>query len=364
VPRASREALATLPVEALRLEPEDILLLKRLGLRRIGQLYDIPRAALARRFRELAGRAGHACGRTDRAVAVLTRLDQARGHVPEPVEPLVAPAVYSVRRAFSDPLISAEGIEAEVAVLVAELCTHLEAADCGARSVRLCFYRADGTCAEARAGTSNPCREPAHMLGLLSEKVAAVDAGFGIDVVTLEAVHVEPLGRSQTALSDLVQRSRADSAALIDRLSNRLGAERVMRLVACESHIPERAQRLVPAMASRARPHRSSPPSPVLRPPLLLPRPEPISVLAEVPEGPPARFTWRHVSHRIVKAEGPERIAPEWWCELGAASPARPRDYYRIEDMHGGRYCVFREGLFGRDTDETPPQWFMHGVFG
>ena len=147
--------------------------------------------------------------------------------------------------------------------------------------------------------------------------------------------------------------------------------------------------------------HRRKPP----RPPLLFASPEPLTVLAEIPEGPPARFTWRHVSRRVVKAEGPERIAPEWWRALrgSSSSPskgeggdgqrpspggghpctsrafgadplpgpppfrgreqARPRDYYRIEDEDGHRYWVFREGLY-QESGLGSPGWFLHGVFG
>ena len=93
-------------------------------------------------------------------------------------------------------------------------------------------------------------------------------------------------------------------------------------------------------------------------------------MLAEIPEGPPARFTWRRVTRRVVKSEGPERIAPEWWRGFAAARAAshkgrtaRPRDYYRIEDEDGHRYWVFREGLY-QESEFGPPCWYLHGVFG
>jgi protein ImuB len=89
--------------------------------------------------------------------------------------------------------------------------------------------------------------------------------------------------------------------------------------------------------------------------------PEPIRVVAEVPEGPPARFIWRRVERRVVRFQGPQRIAPEWWREIGTKT-SRTRDYYRIEDEGGTGYWVYREGLYGRD--EEPPTWFLHGLFG
>jgi protein ImuB len=101
------------------------------------------------------------------------------------------------------------------------------------------------------------------------------------------------------------------------------------------------------------------------RPSFLLSAPEPIAVIAEVPEGPPARFTWRRVERRVARAQGPERIAPEWWREIGRGTDTkmgRTRDYYRLEDEGGTGYWVFREGLYGRDEEQ--PAWFLHGLFG
>ena len=107
----------------------------------------------------------------------------------------------------------------------------------------------------------------------------------------------------------------------------------------------------------------------------MLTRPERIAVVAEVPDGPPARFTWRRVERRIARAEGPERIAPEWWRHLRTKdtptqNPARPRDYFTIEDEQGAAYWVFRHGLYGGgdedgcdDGHDDGPRWFLHGLF-
>ena len=90
--------------------------------------------------------------------------------------------------------------------------------------------------------------------------------------------------------------------------------------------------------------------------------------MAAVPDGPPVRFPWRRVARHVARAEGPERIAPEWW----RGAPARSRDYYVIEDAAGRRYWLFREGLYGREDvepdaegvlRERPPSWWLHGVF-
>jgi protein ImuB len=341
--------LAPLPIEALRLAPETVLLLKRLGLRRIGELYRMPRAALQRRFRSAKG-----------AEAVLTRLDQALGVRAEPRRPLAEPPALYVQRSWPDPLISAEQLEAETAVLARELCTHLSARGLGARRLCLSLYRADGTVAEVRAGLSAPSWVPEHMTALLGEKLSAIDAGFGIDVMVLAAVQAEKPGAQQGALAPRLQGARTDAAQLVDRLANRLGPGRVRRIEPRASHIPERAEVHVAALA---RPHAASWPaaSGPTRPSLLLDNPEPIRVVAEVPEGPPASFVWRRVERRIVRAQGPQRVAPEWWDEI-AAKKTGTRDYYRVEDEGGAGYWVYREGIYGRD--EELPRWFMHGLFG
>jgi protein ImuB len=341
-------ALAPLPVEALRLTQDTTVLLKRLGLKRIGQLYDLPRANLERRF--------HA---RDAAEAVLLRLDQALGRRVEKFRPLLTPPCHSVRHAFADPLISHEGFIATLSQLAEELCAALARAGEGARRIALYVWRAEGSRAELQAGLSAPSREPAHLLRLLTDKASELDMGFGVDVMLLAARSTEPLTAAQTSLAQT--HAENSPQELIDRLSNRLGNRTVYRLHPRQSHIPERAQTALPAMQTPPLWAEGAPDKP-FRPPLLLTTPEPLSVMAEVPEGPPIRFTWRRVTRRVVKAEGPERICPEWW--LAFTRSGRPRDYYRIEDEEGRRYWVFREGLYQSQAEDGAPDWYLHGVFG
>jgi protein ImuB len=102
---------------------------------------------------------------------------------------------------------------------------------------------------------------------------------------------------------------------------------------------------------------------PPLRPLFLFDPPQRIETIAEVPDGPPRRFSWNGTTHEVLRSEGPERIASEWWRRLGGEWPGRgglTRDYYRIEDRGGGRYWVFRHGLY---SEQPQPGWYIHGLF-
>ncbi|MFY0611976.1 MAG: DNA polymerase Y family protein [Hyphomicrobiaceae bacterium] len=401
-PGGVRTALAELPVEGLQLTGELVLLLRRLGLKRIGQFYDLPRVALARRFRAAApktikrrkrhrGFVKPAATYNGWAETLIMRLDQALGDLREPARGIVEPPVYRVQRAYAEPLISHDGVLAALDDLAAQLCATLEARDEGARALAIAFYRADGTVANVTVRTSRPARAAGHIAELFEARLENLDVGLGLDAVVLEALHTERLVRVQTGLAgsaicDGVNDRRNDNmtdgtGVLIDRLSNRLGAAAVFHLEEVASHIPERAERRVAALHggnSLAAPavFMSKPP----RPAFLLEPAEPINVLAEVPDGPPVRFTWRRVTRRVARAEGPERIAPEWWHLIGenivvggdtahedsedrglgpvvrTPKPAwRIRDYYRIEDEHGGVYWVYRAGIYpGVDPVAAP----------
>ena len=349
--------LGGLPAEGLRLSPETLTLLKRLGLRRIGDLERLPRAARKRRFPS-----------REAAEAVLTRLDQALGRRDEPRIPLSPPARHLARRAFAEPLISSAAIEATIEALAGELAGRLARARQGARQVALTLYRTDGTWAQVRAGFSAPCREGDHFSHLLGEKIKDIDAGFGIDCLILAATASEALGTEQRSL--VAETQRTPPRRLIDRLANRLSAACVFALEPQASHVPERAEgrrrAVLGPRASWAVARALTPP----RPPFMLARPEPIVVIAEVPEGPPMRFTWRRLTRLVVRAQGPERIAPEWWRAIAAGHDKqckdlfRPRDYYRIEDEAGARYWVFRDGLYQTQAQAGPPRWYLHGLFG
>ncbi len=352
----SLDTIAPLPVRALRLDDDTSLMLNRLGLKTIGSITGLPRAALARRFR----------GNPAKAVTeLLEKLDQAIGRRDEPISPLTPLPEWQVKQAFMEPAQHLEQVELALAALTEDLCLVLAGGERGARRLRLDAYRVDGTVQSLRVGLTRPSRDKAHMLRLFAEKLAGLDAGFGFDLLTLSALESERLMSAQ--VGDIRQEEAHSTALLMDRLAARLGPGAVLRLRHNVSHLPERAQ-TVTTQGSRTLEAGElgwdhCPTTTAPRPLRLLPRPEPVDVLSAVPEGAPRSFRWRRVEHRVVKAEGPERIANEWWTQ----ADDRTRDYYRVEVAGGSRFWLFRRGLYAvpgvRVGESELPDWFLHGFF-
>lgn len=345
---AEAEALAPLPVEALRLEEETVRLLRRFGLKTVAQLLALPRASLKRRF------PSEAVGE-----AVLRRLDQAVGRLDEPLSPLAPPPDHVARAAFPEPILETEGFRMVLTDLLIRLGALLEKAGQGATRLTFSAFRADGGVSRISVATARPSRHVPHLADLFAEKLERIDPGFGVDVMVLGADTVEPLGAAQMALSGDAAGDRAALPALVDRLTNRLGPRAVHRLAAVESHVPERAERAVSALAQPASQLEASVALPV-RPVRLFDPPEAIEVVAQIPDGPPQLFRWRRVLRRVTRARGPERILPEWWRDL--ATRTRGRDYYEVEDEAGRRYWLFREGFYEADGGRLP-SWRIHGLF-
>lgn len=347
-----RDGLDKLPMAGLRLSEETLVLLRRFGLTRIGQLYDIDRRALARRFHSKAA-----------VEAVLVRLDQALGLRQEPVEPIRAKPDHSVRLPCVEVLLHLDGVRAGLERMAPELCEHLQEHGEGARRFRLAAFRSDQSVAQVMVGAARPVNDPAHILRLFRDRLERIDPGFGIELLELEAAGtgiVRPVPRGFGGDFEGDEPDLDALSVLADRITARIGDRRVKILRPLASHWPERSESLdvyegelpvwdsLPATGQAERPIR------------LFDRPESLQVIAEVPHGPPLRFVWRRQVHQVQWAEGPERLSPEWWRPV--TGPARARDYYRVEDEDGRRFWVFREGLYG-DGRGGPPAWFIHGLF-
>lgn len=354
-----RAGLADLPAHALRLSETALTLLRRFGLTRIGQLYDIDRKALTRRFNARQA-----------ADAVMLRLDQALGARPEPFNPFRSPPDYSARLPCPEPLTDGAGIAAGLAHLTAVLCASLSAGGVGAQSFLFQAFRSDGEAVSLRVNAARPVRTADHVLRLFGEKTDQIDPGFGVDLLLLEAFRTGEMKAGSRPLSGDLSRADIDEealATLADRINARLGEGMVTFTVLEARHPVDAAETTRPFsgqdLSGACLPRRM----PGLRPVRLLERPERVEVIAEVPDGPPQRFIWRRKTRRVIRADGPERIAPEWWTYLPprpgeAARLPRTRDYYRVEDEEGRRYWVFREGLYGDGRGEAP-DWFVQGLF-
>jgi protein ImuB len=340
-----REGLARLPVEALRIGPVAEAL-RRAGLKTIGEVLRIARQPLTARF----------------GAHLPLRLDQALARAPEPLNPLIPPLSHRAQLTFLEPVASTEGVMIAVARAAGDLAQALAARGLGARRLRLTLHRTDGAIVQMEAGCAAPSHDGAHLTRLFKERFKAAedetDLGLGIEGLTLEA-QAEAAPARQTLLESGAEESERELDALIDRLGSRLTLARVQRLDPNASHLPERAVVARPAAQGGGHPGwEDFAPGPE-RPLLMLPAAEPAEVIAEIPDGPPKRFRWRKTLYEAARAEGPERIAPEWWRLDSRAQTTR--DYYRVEDAAGRRFWLYRDGLFGEA--DAAPRWFVHGVF-
>jgi protein ImuB len=332
--------LTPLPVASLRLGAETALLLHRLGLKTVGDLAAVPRVALARRF-----------ARAEPADNPLLRLDQMTGHLAEPLAPPEAPPVFRADARLAEPIFDPTN---HLPGLCQALCDELARAHHGARRLWLTVYRTDGEVSRIEAACALPSRDPAHLVFLFRDRVEKINPGFGFDLISLEAPATEALGTTQADLAGGTD-AALELSHLVDRLTTRFGRNALARIQPTASHIPERADALTTPLAT---PQDIQPPA-TDRPQYLLDPAEEVRVLYAVPEGPPAQFQWRRLTHRVTRYQGPERIAPEWWRDRPGT---RLRDYFKVEDDGGHRFWLYREGL-SDDGRGGAPRWFLHGVF-
>lgn len=326
------DALAALPLAALRLDEAALGAASRLGLERIGELVAMPRAPLQRRF----------------GLHFLLRLDQALGRAAEPFDPIVPEQPPAVLLRFLEPIATAEAIEEATAEAVRRLVPKLTEAGLGVRRLALVCQRVDNSEQYQYINLARAVRDRDHLRRLLWATITMIEPGFGIERLRLVALRVEPLAPRPIAGALAGAPPAPDLALLVDRLAVRLGARRIHRLTAHESDLPERSVARAGPLAEAAFWPRW--PRPVR---LLIP-PEPVEqVMALLPDGAPLRFRWRGKAYRVAAADGPERVYGEWWRE--AEGREAVRDYFQVEDETGARFWLYRrEDL----------SWHLHGLFG
>jgi protein ImuB len=350
-------AVSALPVSTLGANEAITTGLRRAGLKTIGDVAVRTRYEITARF----------------GAAFMTRLEQALGLGDAPISPRKPVPDYIVEKRFAEPVVTDAVIAATLSSLAQMLTASMAQQGKGARQLQACFFRTDGVVRSIVVDTGQAITRSEVIDQLFRERLDALsdplDPGFGFDLIRLSASRAETVVQQQHDLDAHVH-DNDELAALIDRIAARVGSRRVVVYLPQDTHIPERAVLAVPAQQHLAAASQATWPAraedePPLRPLRLFDRPEEIKVIAQVPDGPPARFVWRRATHAVVRAEGPERIAMEWWRSEGERLT---RDYFRVEDETGLRFWLYRDGLYERELDPqtgrpVQPSWFMHGLF-
>ena len=347
--RFGGEDVRALPLDALAVDEEMRGALGRAGFHTLGEVMAQPTAPLAARF-------GMGLGRL---------LDRLAGAADLPMTPHRPPDPVQVEMRFAEPIGRTADVLDVIEALVGQAAVRLAARGEGGRAFAARLHRSDGHVAHLLIETGAPTRDPALVLRLLRERIDSLadplDPGFGYDSIDLAVPRTDPLAERQPGLAEPAKAAGQDMAALLDRLAVRHGAGAIARFAGADSHVPERAGFLAPmGEGAWPLPEAGEPP---LRPLLLFDPPQQVEVMAAVPDGPPRLFRWRDRAWRVVRQEGPERIAPEWWRRADGhdGNPGLSRDYYRVEEEGGHRFWLFRHGLYERETEA--PRWYVHGLF-
>jgi protein ImuB len=350
------EAVTPLPISMLGADAAVVAGLRRAGLKTIGDVASRGRHEITARF----------------GVRFTTLLEQALGESDAPISPRKPLPDYIVERRFAEPVATETVISATLSGLAEKLVAAMGKQGKGARQLEARFFRTDGVVRSITVDTGQPVTRSEMIDRLFRERLEALndplDPGFGFDLIRLTASRTEIVVQQQRDLDAHVH-DQDEVSALIDRIAARIGGKRVVVYLPQDTHIPERAVLAAPAQHHLAAAAQAVWPSrtasePPLRPLRLFERPEQIQVIAELPDGPPARFVWRRATHAVVRTEGPERVAMEWWRSRDVMLT---RDYFRVEDEEGLRFWLYRDGLydeiFQKKGEVEPPNWFMHGLF-
>lgn len=330
-------ALLALPPAALDPDTDTMDRLHKLGLRQIKDFISMPRSALRRRF----------------GFSFVKKINQALGYEEEILESVIPVEPYHERLPCLEPIATATGIEIALQRLLDALCHRLQQEGKGLRKAVFKGYRMDGKIVQVDIGTNRPSCNVKHLFKLFEIKLPTIEPDLGIELFVLEAPKVEDHDATQEKIWE--KTGGLDNPALaelLDRLAGKVGAASIHRYLPDEHYWPERSFKQASSLDEKsAAPWKVNRPRPVQ----LLAKPEPIEVTAPIPDYPPMLFRRKGKVHRIVRADGPERIEQEWWLQEG-----QHRDYYYVEDEEGLRYWLFRSGHY--DADKTY-QWFIHGFF-
>jgi protein ImuB len=348
---------SSFPIEALRIPADTTAVLRELGIETIDQLLALPRDELSSRFGE----------------DLLRRLDQLTGRGRELIEPQRSLPALAASYALEEPSANRSVLMQVLSQLVDQLSQQLTARDEGAVLLVGLLRCTDAREVPLRIGLLQPSANAHQLLELIELHLENVRLASEVDRVELRAAVVGRLGERQREL--FAGRWPTDPhqlALLANRLSSRLGSERVLRAELRKSPVPERAvkweavaeqgqKKSKRVASSRAAPrsvnisarHMPTPPRSEGMPPrplMLYAEPQAMEVMYAAPDGPP-QFVWMDERReRIVSCVGPERIETLWW-----RGPSVRRDYYRVTTESGDHLWMFRRLADG--------DWFAHGEF-
>jgi protein ImuB len=336
-PCCQLEALLPLPPVALRLDHSVVVRLEKFGLYQIQSFMNMPQKALRRRFGD----------------DLLKRLAQALGQEAEFMEPIRPAEPHQERLPSLEPIRTATGIAIALKKLLADLCQRLAREEKGLRKAVFTCYRVDGGIQKIEIGTNSPSRNAAHLFSLFELKIETIEPALGIEVFTIDATIVEDAVGKQDVLWNFTEGGNGTAIGeLLDRIAGKLGLAAINRYLPDEHYWPERSVKAATSFTEEPQTQwRTDLPRPIH----LLSTPETIEVTVPIPDHPPMLFRHKGVLHNVKKADSPERIEQEWWIEQG-----QYRDYFIVEDEHGARYWIFRQGSYEHGND---PKWFIHGFF-
>lgn len=334
-----RDALHPLPVNTLRLPPTLINSLTTLGLTRISDLLALPRDALHHRFGDL----------------LIRRLQEALGEIWEPLNAFWPAEIPQATWQFEDPTHDLRAIDHIARRLLHTLVEAVVSQGLALRRVDCVLEFETGPPRVVGVELSRASGQTHHIQSLLESSLHKTRPRIGVQSITLLARHTTRWRGRQGELFEPGGAGEDEAlGCLVDRCIARLGRDAVVQAELRDDYQPEQAYRYVPARLSTPSSSDEEAAAPSImdpvRPLRLFSRPQPIRVLALVPDGPPTWFSHAGEAHQVAWAVGPERIETGWW-----RGPDVRRDYFQISDEAGREYWVFR--------DDERGGWYVHGIF-
>jgi len=340
-----QRALEAAPVALLEAGSEHAEAMLGMGLRSMGDVRQLPRAGLGRRF----------------GVALLDEMDRAFGERPDPREPITLPPVFHSQLELFARADTTEQLLYGAQVLLARLVAWLSAQHAFVRSFSLVMkHEARWRDEDSPKATvleialAEPSRDVAHMLTLLRERLSALQLPAPTLELGLQSADISRRPPPNAELFPTPQSEQSGLTRLIERLQARLGREQVQRLVPVADHRPERAtavlaaEPLMPRLPEAVR--KTSTGSAITRPLWLLPQPQALQ----------ARRSRPLMEGRMLQLlAGPERIEAGWW-DGGLAE----RDYFIGQTAEGALVWLYRARLPQPGEAGGGEGWFLHGRFG